>query len=81
MAFSTSAKASVASSADGSLAIDGCIASKLMRWPERSALASRCSIGGGIRPPAGSRQRRSKNLARPSCSQTGARSLDSVETA
>ncbi len=44
-AFSTSAKASVASSADGSLAMDGCIASKLMSRPDRKRLGQQVLHG------------------------------------
>ena len=46
-AVTTSAKASEASSAVGSLAIDGCMRSKLMSLSAASALASRCCITGG----------------------------------
>jgi hypothetical protein len=72
MAVTTSAKASEASSAVGSLAIEGCMRSKLMSLLLASALASRCCITGGKAALGGSRQRRSRNLASPSWNQTGA---------
>ena len=81
MAVVTSAKASDASSARGSLAMDGCMASKLISLWVASPLASRCCSDGVSARPGGSRQRCSRNLARPSCSHTGVRSWVTLATA
>jgi hypothetical protein len=67
----TSAKARAAASCEGSLAIDGCICSKVMSLSCFAAsLRSAAEKGESASPPE-PRQRVSAHLAMPSCSQMG----------
>ncbi len=71
MADSTSAKASAAASCVGSLAIDGCIAANGISLRSRAALVRSAVDPSSTASPGAPRQRVSRNLARPSCSQMG----------